>query len=190
MNQTTSTIARLKQHYGPDTKYLFQVLLGSVSIIEANIALDLLLKSIPERDLVAAVNLREALRALPPSPFAMAVDERTLIRVAGLQKNMAVLKKDTPDGYDVIVTTTGNLVLDLIIKRDSNKWFWSPSPSNSDLVTPELIPHIITSDHLLPEVVELIQAMGLVFNPTLYLSLEDWHLEYASETMERLGDLF
>ena len=32
--------------------------------------------------------------------------------------------------------------------------------------------------------------MGIVFNPTLYLSLDDWHLEYASETMEGLGDLF
>lgn len=190
MTSTTTTICRLRQHYGPDTKYLFQVLLASASIVEANIALDLLLKTLPVRDLVSAVNLREALRALPPSPFPMAIDEATLIRVAGLEKSLAVLKKDTSDDYQVIVTTTGNLVLDLIIKHDSRKWFWTPSPATTDFVAPDLIEHIIMSDHLLPEVIELVQAMGLVYNPTLYLSLEDWHLEYAAETMESLGNLF
>lgn len=190
LTSTVRSINRLRQHYTPDTKYLFQVLLASVSIVEANIALDLLLKTVPERDLVAAVNLREVLRSMPASPFPMAVDERTLIRVAGLQKHLAVLTKSTADDYQVIVTTTGNLVLDVIIKQDAKKWFWSPLPATTDFINPELIDHLMKSEYLLGEVIELIQAMGLVFNPTLYLSLEDWHLEFASETMSQLGELF
>lgn len=190
MIATTQSLARIRQHYNADTKYLFRILLNATSVVEANIALDLLLKYVPERDLTVAVNLREAIKALPVSPFPMPVDEQTLMRVAGMEKHLAVLRKALPDGYDLVITTAGNLVLDLIVMHDGNKIFWTPVPVKGDFITPELIDHIITSDHLFPEVVQLVQAMGLVFNPTLYLSLEDWHLEYAAETMEGLGDLF
>jgi len=187
---TTHTLARIRQHYTPDTKYLYRILLNATSVVEANIALDLLLKHVPERDLTVAVNLREAIKALPASPFSMAIDEQTLMRVANMEKHMAVFKKTLPDGYDLVVTTAGNLVLDLIVIHDGHKIFWTPVPIKGDYVTPELIDHLITSDHLFPEAVNLVQAMGLVFNPTLYLSLDDWHLEYAAETMAGLGELF
>jgi len=187
---TTRTLEALRPHVTPDTKYLFQVLLNATSVVEANIALDLLVKSVPEKILVRAVNLREVIKSLPPSPFTMAVDERTLMRVTGMVKDLAVFKKPTPDGYEVVVTTAGNLVLDLIVKRRDDKFFWTPVPVTSDFINPELVGHLIESDYLLQEIIDVIQAMGVVFNPTLYLSLDDWHLEYAKETMEGLGDLF
>jgi len=187
---TIRSLEQIRPHYTEETKYLFQVLLNATSVVESNIALDLLQKTLPDRVLVTAVNLREVLKSLPPSPFAMAVDERTLLRVTGMTKDLAVFKKQTDDGYEVIVTTAGNLVLDLIVKRGGDKYFWTPVPVTSDFLNPALIEHLITSDYLLQEVIDLVQAMGVVFNPTLYLSVEDWHLEYARETMEGLGDLF
>ena len=33
-------------------------------------------------------------------------------------------------------------------------------------------------------------AMGAVFNPKFYVSLEDWRIEYAADAFECLGDLF
>lgn len=187
---TAQTLARIRQHYTPDTKYLYRILLNATSVVEANIALDLLLKHVPERDLVAAINLREAIKSLPVSPFPMAVDETTLMRVAGMEKHLAVFKKQITNDYDLVVTTAGNLVLDLIVMHQNHKIFWTPVPVRGDFITTELIDHIISSDVLFPEVVELVLAMGLVFNPTLYLSIEDWHLEYAAETMAGLGNLF
>ena len=153
MTLMTKTISRLRQHYGPDTKYLFQVLLASVSVVEANIALDLLLKSVPERSLVTSINLREVLKSLPSSPFPMAVDEATLLKVAGLEKHLAALSTSTPDGYDVVVTTAGNLVLDLIIKSAEEKYFWTPMPRTNDFICPALMDHLIGSEYLLETVI-------------------------------------
>ena len=192
MRTTTKSLEHIRSHYADSNKYLFDVLLNATSVVEANIALDLLQKNVdvPARVLTTAVNLREVLKSLPPSPFTMAVDERTLLRISGMEKELAVLRKETRDGYQVVVTTAGNLVLDLIIKQDDQKYFWTPVPITSDFVNPSLIPHLIASDYLLQDVIDLVQAMGIVFNPTLYISIDDWHLEYAKETMDGLGDLF
>ena len=187
---TLQTLSRIRQHYNADTKYLFRILLNATSVVEANIALDLLLKTVPERDLASAINMREVIKSLPASPFTMPVDEQTLVKVAGLRKNLAALERSTIDGYDIVVTTAGNLVLDLIVKHEDEKYFWTPVPRTSDFVSSELIDHIIGSDFLLPNVVDLVQDMGLVFNPTIFLSIDDWHLDYAAETMQDLGDLF
>lgn len=183
-------LCRIRPHYDEDTRYLFQVLLGATSVVEANIALDLLTKSVPDKALVAAVNLREAIKAIPSTPFRMAVDEQTFMRVGGMVKDLASLKCATPDGYQIVVTTAGNLVLDLIVKCDCDKYFWTPIPRTDDYVEPELIEHLIESEYLFAGVVDVIKSMGVVFNPTLYLSLDDWHLEYARETIEGLDGLF
>ena len=190
MLTTVKALQQIRPHYTSETRELFKIVLDATSVVEANIALELLQQTTPKKSLVTAINLREVLKALPPSPFSMAVDEHTLVKVAGLTKELAVLKKTTSDRYDIIVTTAGNLVLDLIIKQADQKFFWTPVPVTSDFVNPALIPHLIESDELLDEIIELVKAMGVVFNPTLYLSLDDWHLEYAQETMDGLGDLF
>lgn len=183
-------LSRIRPHLTVDTHYLFQVLVGASSIVEANIALDLLSKSVPDRPLVAAINLREAIKAVPPTPFRMAVDEATMVRAGGLTKDLAAFKRTTPDGYDIVVTTAGNLVLDLIVKVEGEKHFWTPVPATEDLVDPVLVAHIIESDHLFQSVIEVITAMGMVFNPDFYLSIDDWHLEHARETIEGLDSFF
>ncbi len=90
----------------------------------------------------------------------------------------------------VAVTTTGNLVLDLVIKYEDEKRFWTPVPAKRDLCDPGLIPHLIESDHLFNTVLDVIKAMGIVHNPTLHMSLDDWHLEYARENISYVDDLF
>lgn len=183
-------LCRIRQHYEEDTRYLFQVLLTATSVVEANIALELLSKTVPDKSLVAAVNLREAIKAIPSTPFRMAVDEQTFMRVGGMVKDLASLTCATLDGYSIVVTTAGNLVLDLIVKCEGDKYFWTPIPRNDDLVEPDLVEHLIESDHLFEGIVDVVKSMGIVFNPTLYLSVDDWHLEYARETIEGLGGLF
>jgi hypothetical protein len=183
-------LCRIRSHYVEDTRYLFQVLLTATSVVEANIALDLLSKTVPDKALVAAINLREAIKAVPSTPFRMAVDEQTFMRIGGMVKDLASLTCATSDGYSIVVTTAGNLVLDLIVKTECEKYFWTPIPRSDDLVEPKLVEHIVGSEHLFAGVVDVVKSMGVVFNPTLYLSVDDWHLEYARETIEGLDGLF
>ena len=186
----TSGLSQLRPYYKEDTRDVFRTLLNSTSAAEANLALEVLRGLVPDKPLDTACNLREVLRSLPASPFTMRVDELTLRRTAGLEKHIAVLSKELPDGLEVCVTTAGNLVLDLIVKRDGEKLFWTPIPVTHDYVNPSMIDLVISSGYLLDEVIELIKCMGIVFNPKFYLSIEDFHLEYAAEAIEDLGFLF
>jgi hypothetical protein len=43
---------------------------------------------------------------------------------------------------------------------------------------------------LLNELICLVKAMGMPFAPKFYLSLQDWMLQYAEDTMEDLHGLF
>lgn len=190
MIKTSRSLLLLRDHYNEETCYLFKIVLSSTSALEANIALDLLMKSIPERALICAVNLRELFKSLPTPPFAMAVDEETLTRVAGLEKNLAALEKSTKDGYSIVVTTAGNLVLDLIVRDGDTKHFWTPTPITTDFVNPDLIEAILLSDYLLESVIEIVMAMGVPVHPDFFMSLEDWCLENATETMQDFQKLF
>lgn len=190
MVTAVSGLSTIRTFFNADTRYLFQVLVCSTSNVEATIALDLLSKTVPERAIVSAVNLREAIRAIPATPFRMAVDEETLVRAGGMRRDLAMFKRETADRYVVAVTTAGNLVLDLIVKYDDEKRFWTPVPAKNDLCDPGLVPHLIGSDHLFATVLEIVRAMGIVHNPTLHLSLDDWHLEYARESITYIDDVF
>ena len=65
-----------------------------------------------------------------------------------------------------------------------------PVPVTDEFVNPTTIDLILESDYLLDEVIELVKCMGLVFNPKFYLSIEDFHLEYAAEAFCDLAVLF
>lgn len=169
---------------------MFRVLLNATSAAEANLALEVLRQTVPEKALVTACNLREILRALPSSPFTMRVDEVTLCRTCELESNIASLEKRLPDGIDVAVTTAGNLVLDLIIRRDGEKLFWTPIPVRDDFVNPEVVDVVVESGYLLDEVIELVKCMGIVFNPRFYLSLADFQMDYAADIIEGIDNLF
>lgn len=190
MLTATSGLAQVREHYQEETRDLLRVVLNSTSAAEANLALEVLRASMPEKALVCACNLREVIRALPSSPFAMRVDETVLARTAGLERHMAALEKRLDDDTELIVTTAGNLVLDIIVKHDGEKYFWNPIPVTDDYVSTGVLDRLISSDHLLEAVIDLAQCMGVVLNPKFYLSLEDWHLEYAADVFDGLGDLF
>ena len=191
MLTATAGLAHLRPHYTDGTRELLRVLLNATSPAEANLALDMLRHAVPEKALVTACNLREVLRTLPSSPFTMRVDEKTLMRTAGLEKHIAVMSKHLPDHLELVVTTAGNLVLDLIVKNHGQKYFWTPIPVRDDYVNPAVVDLVVKSGYLLDEVIDLTTCMGCVFNPKFYLSLEDWHMEYASDVMEGLlGELF
>jgi quinol monooxygenase YgiN len=186
----TSGLAQLRPHYNDETRDLFRVLVNATSAAEANLALDVLRQLVPEKPLVTACNLREVLRALPSSPFTMRVDEATLQRTARLDRHIAALRKELPGNIELIVTTAGNLVLDIIVKHDGRKYFWTPVPVVDDYVNPEVVDLVVTSGYLLDEVIDLAKCMGVVFNPKFYLSLEDWCMEYAADVMQGIDDLF
>jgi hypothetical protein len=187
---TTAGLSQLRPYYTAETRELFSVLLNATSAAEANLALEVLGEIVPERALVTACNMREILRELPASPFAMRADEETLARSAGLTKNIAALSKLLPDGLELSVTTAGNLVLDIIVKAEGEKYYWSPVPVVYEFVNPEIVDLVMTSGYLLDEVIELVKCMGLVLNPKFYLSREDFHLEYAAEAICDLDQLF
>lgn len=190
MLTATSGLAQIRANYDSETRDLMRVVLNSTSAAEANLALEVLRASVPERALVCACNLREVVRSLPSSPFAMRVDETTLAKAAGLTRHMATLEKTLEDGTELIVTTAGNLVLDIIIRHDDQKLFWNPIPVVDDYVNTGVLDLLVESDHLLDAVIDLAQCMGVVLNPKFYLSLDDWHLEYAADVFDGLGDLF
>lgn len=190
MLTATSAIASIREFYTEENRDLFNLVLNACSAAEANLALNLLVDEVPEKVLVACANLREVLHDLPESPFCMRVDEETLSRALNFDRQIACLSKELDDGVELAVTTAGNLVLDIIVRSDGEKYFWSTQPNADDFVSPKLLPLIVESDYLIDEVVELAKEMGLVFNPKFYLSLEDWRLEYAQDAMEGLGELF
>jgi hypothetical protein len=191
MLTVTTGLSQLRSHYTQETRELLDVVINATSAAEASLALEVLGNAIPEKPLVTACNLREVLQAIPTSPFMMGVDSETLARVAGLQRDVAVLRKELPDGADICVTTAGNLALDLIVRTaDGSKHFWTPIPMGHDFVNPAVVDLLVASDHLLVEVIELVKNMGLVFNPKFYLSIEDFRFEYAAAAISDLDELF
>ena len=120
----------------------------------------------------------------------MRVDEQTLIRTAHLEKHTAALGRTLPDGLELVVTTAGNLVLDLIVKDGCDEVLLDARARCRGLRQPgggrprgrERLPA--------RRCIDLIKCMGVVFNPKFYLSLGRLHLEYASDALAGLGDLF
>lgn len=190
MLTATDSLSRLRPHYAGEALDFLRVLLNAVSPTEANLAVEVLKPLLPEKVLVTACNLREVLRALPTSPFSMRVDEESFARIAGFERGIASMCRELEDGLVLCVTTAGNLVLDIIVKDECNKYFWNDVPVTEDFVTVGVLDLLISSDYLLPSVIEAVHNMGLVFNPTFYLSLDDWHLDYAQDVFAGLGELF
>jgi hypothetical protein len=186
----TSGITSVRENYTAETQELFNLVVNSRSQAEAHLALNLLADNVPERTLVAAVNLREIFEELPVSPFPMSADEHTLARTIGYTRTMACLGTMLPDGLELAITTAGNLVLDVIVRDGVEKYFLTPIPRQDDFVSPKLVGLLVQSEYLLDALIDLVKAMGLVFNPKFYLSTEDWNLDHAQDAMAGLGELF
>lgn len=187
---TATALSQIRSHYEGEARDLLRVLMNATSAAEANLALDALGPLVPAKVLVQACNLREVLSALPASPFAMRVDESTLAEVTGYERGIAAMSKTLPDGLTLSATTAGNLVLDIIVKVGERKHFWNPVPVKEDYVSSDMLDEVVSSDHLLDEVIELAKSMGMVFNPKFYFSLEDWLLESAADAYDDIVGLF
>ncbi|MDO9556101.1 MAG: hypothetical protein Q7J82_00755 [Coriobacteriia bacterium] len=182
-------VSRLRSVFSEEPE-LFASILNASSPIEVNLALDILRDTTPERALVAAINLREVLSALPVFPCSMAVDEVTLARVAGLEKDRLAWCKPLETDLGLSVTTAGNFCFDLIVQGSDGAIFLTPVPRGNDIVNPKLVDAIMHHEGLLAAIVDLVIDMGIVFNPRPYLSLEDWSLDHAQEVMDDVSELF
>ena len=63
-------------------------------------------------------------------------------------------------------------------------------PVVDDFVDPQVVNLVVESEVLFASVLELVSCMGMVINPRFYLSLDDFTLEYAEDTLAELGELF
>lgn len=185
----TPSVSRL-QHVFTAEPDLLRIILNASSPIEVNLALEVLGETTPERTLVAALNLREALASLPSFPCSMAVDEDTLARVAGLEKDRLAWHKPLAPGLGLSVTTAGNFCFDLIVQDGEEAIFVTPVPPGNDIVNARLIDAVMEHEDLLSEMIDLVMDMGVVFSPRPYLSLADWSLDHAQQVMDDISELF
>lgn len=183
----------VRTYYAREQRELLRILLNAASAAEADFALHLLRENMPEKELLAAVNIREVLRELPACPFPMAVDTETLVRTARLERDRSAWRREFGDEcgkYAISVLGDGNLCYDLLVSDGKRNVFWTPHPRNGMLLHPDALDLVMRRDTLLQEVIGMCIAMGLPFSPTFYLSIDDWMLEYAEEAMSDLDGLF
>jgi len=180
------------QEYYAQAPELFSAVLNARSQFEANLALDVMRETMPERVLVASVNLREVLRALPGYPCTMALDGHTLAKVAGFRKDRAMYRKRIKGAgkFGLAISTAGNFVFDLFVEVDGRSVLWVPSNPTADVINPELVSHLVENDKVIRAIIELTNDMGMVFNPPFYLSLEDWNLEHCQQALSDVQALF
>ena len=186
-------VAQVRPHYSSPTGDLMRVALNAASNAEANLALGILERDVPAKDLVAAINLREVLHELPKSPFAMGVDLDSLVRIAGMDKCKSAWRCDYEDDdgfFGLAVIVDGNLCLDIILHADGHNVFLTANPRDEEIVSSAALEMIMERRSLLNELICLVKAMGMPFAPKFYLSLQDWMLQYAEDTMEDLHGLF
>ncbi len=193
MIQVARALTEVGDLFRSEDEDLVRILMNAVSNAEANLAIVALRDFVPEKTLVTAVNLREVLAELPTCPCPMHIDVGQLARVAGLGKVKNAytrLFEDAGGHYELVVLGDGNLCYDIIIATADGNVFLKPVPVVSDLVHPDALELMFTHETLLDEVISLTRSMGLVFNPPFYMSLEDWSMEHAEESMSDLGKLF
>lgn len=181
----------LQQHMDAEAD-LLRIVVNARSRVEANLALGILRETLPERVIVAALNLREVLHSLPGYPCSMAVDDASLARIAGLTKDRSSWTKrlEEDPAIELSVTTAGNFCFDLVIKVEDRTVFWTSPSAEEDLVHPDLLDDCLERGALLPAVISLAQDMGMVFNPRFYMSVDDWNLDHLQESFEDFQALF
>jgi hypothetical protein len=185
-----AAVARLAHSDDGD---LLRIVLNAASVGEAHLAIGILADRVEHKTLVSALNVREILRELPASPFAMRVDTAMLARTAELKLERGSLRRtvsDTDGGYEVVVLAEGNLCFELLVVVDGESVFVRPTAKGEYVVHPDALELLLSRDSMLDQVTSLVKAMGMVFNPTFYLSLEDWTREYAEAALADLSELF
>lgn len=193
MNVAASALADLATRVATDDGVLIRTVINATSTTEAGFAVGLLGETMPRRALVSALNLREILREIPESPFTMRMDFETLARVSGLERQGLSWVKRLGRGKkapQIEVLGQGNLCYDVVVRVGKHTSLLKPGPIGSDYVKPAALDLLLENEDLLREVVVLTQDMGVVHNPRFYMTVEDWQMEHAAESMAGLADLF
>jgi hypothetical protein len=193
MNVAASALADLHERADTVDGVILRAAINATSTTEAGFAVGLLGESLPSRTLVGALNMREILRELPESPFVMCVDFETLARVAGLKRRGQSWVKRLGRGKgapEIELLGQGNLCYDVVIRVGSKTSLLKPGPVNGEYVKPDALDLLLANEDLLREVIELARSMGVVHNPRFYLSVEDWQMEHAAESLAGISDLF
>jgi len=179
-------------HYAEDPD-LHRVVLNATSWVEANLAVELLSESVPEKALVNAANIREAIKELPRCPMPMAIDFEGLARVWGMERLGSAWHRAFDDGdaaFSVLLLGEGNYCYDIVIRTRGRTIMWMPRNSEDDFLNPDIVDLIMERPAVLATVIDLLQAMGMAFYPTFYLSLEDWRQEYVQTMFDEVVDIF
>lgn len=193
MISLTKGLTEVLPHYVSSNGGMVQVLLNSRSSAEAHLALIALRDEVPERSLVTMINLREVLRELPACPRPIPLDVGALAKVAGFELVRNSYARQYEDGggrYRIIFLGQGNLLYDVVVAAEEEKVFWTPTPGSRDIITDHALDKVMLHDSLLANMIELAKDMGAVFQPKFYLSLEDWLLEYAEDSIRGIADFF
>jgi len=167
--------------------------MNSTSLVEATLAMELLSETVPERALITAANIREAIKELPRCPLAMAVDFDTLSRVWDLERvGMGWERRfdDSDAEFTIVLLGEGNFCYDIVVRLSGRTMMWMPRSPEEDFINPDLVDLVMEHRGLLRTVIDLVGAMGLPFSPAFYLSLEDWQQEYAETTFNEVVQLF
>lgn len=172
---------------------LLRIVLNASTTGEAHLAIGILAEHVNHKTLVSALNVREMLREMPASPFAMRVDTDMLARAADMSIERDSLNKaitDTDGGYKIVVLAEGNLCFELMVVVGDQSVFVRPTDKGENFIHQEALELILSHASMLDELAGVVRAMGMVFNPRFYLSLEDWTLEYAKDALDDLSQLF
>lgn len=179
----------LQEHLSCDTGELLRTLVNAGSLAETGFALSLLRDAMPERSVMTALNLREVLVELPAAPFVMAVDAATLQSVTGMERDHGSYVLQTP-GFRIDVLAEGNFCFDIVLKHGDTSAFLKTSPPGDDVVRPAAYDMLMGVEGMLEQVIDLVTSMGLVFNPRMYFTIDEWLAENALDTMSELWDAF
>lgn len=186
-------VESIRPHYFGEHHEMLRIVLNAVSPVEADLALGLVEPHLPPRALVTALNLREALAELPRCPIPMPIDFETLSGIWRLGRLGDAWHRGLADpggDYDLLLLGNGNLCLDIVVRNEGKSRYWMPADPENDFVNPAVLDLLISRETLVGQMVDLVKAMGLPFQPSFYFSLHDWHMEYADRIFGEIEDTF
>jgi hypothetical protein len=183
------TITLLAERCREEEDALLQTLINASSYAEAGFALSFVRDTLPESTIVQALNMREVLLELPASPFPMRVDTPTLRESLKMETDRSALVLPGK-GCRIEVLVEGNLCFDILLKYRRKTMFLKTNPPGDDIIPPAALKLILSKPETLDRLIELVEVMGLVFNPRMYFTIDDWLTEHTHDTMRDLWAFF
>lgn len=182
MRPVEPILSAVRPHFEADSD-LTRILINATSWFEASLALGVLAEHLPARALVTCANVREIVKELPRCPMPMTLDFESLARIWGLEREehaWARRFEDSAGEYSIALLGDGNYLYDIVVRTGERSLMLMPADRAQDFVNAEVIDLMVERPAILGSVIDLTMAMGLPFYPMFYMSLEDWHQEYAA----------